>query len=112
MKSLLKSIQTAHAEGSNWRRDLQKFLLNVRCTPHSTTCISPPELLYNRKIKGKLPCFFGALDLPSAGSSAVLRDFNRKSEAKNYPDAKRGAIPSHLKVEAVLVKQRRHNKLH
>jgi hypothetical protein len=30
-------------------------LLNYRATPHSTTKFSPAELLFNRKIKMKLP---------------------------------------------------------
>lgn len=45
MKPLLKAIQTAHAEGRNWRRELQKFLMNLRSTPHTTTDVSPAELL-------------------------------------------------------------------
>ena len=104
-ESFMKPLQAAHAEGRNSRRDLQKFLLNFRKTSHSTTSISPAELLFNRKIKEKLPCFSGVQDLHSRRSSALLRDVKRKSEAKKYADARRGATPSHLKVgDAVFVR--------
>ena len=36
-RSLLKAIRAAHAEEKNWRKELNKFLLAYRSTPHSTT---------------------------------------------------------------------------
>ena len=54
-RSLKKCIQTAISEGLDWRVVLQNFLLNYRTTPHSTTGISPSELLFGRQIRDKLP---------------------------------------------------------
>ena len=55
MKPVTKAIRSAKAEGKEWKRDLYRFLLNYRATPHSTTGFSPSELLFNRKIRTKLP---------------------------------------------------------
>ena len=54
-RSLLKSMRAAHAEGRNWREDLNRFLLAYRSTPHSTTGKSPVELLFRRKLTTKKP---------------------------------------------------------
>ena len=55
MKQLVKAVKSAHYENKDWKREMFKFLLNYRATPHSTTGKSPSELLYNRKIQTKLP---------------------------------------------------------
>ena len=52
-RSLKKCVQTAVAENKNWRKELQTFLLHYRATTHSTTNVSPAELLLNRPIKTK-----------------------------------------------------------
>ena len=54
-RSLLKAMRVAHAEGRDWRLELNKFLLAYHSTPHTTTGRSPAELLYGRKITAKLP---------------------------------------------------------
>ena len=52
---MAKAIRTAITEHKNLKKELYSFLLNYRATPHSTTKFSPAELLFNRKIKMKLP---------------------------------------------------------
>lgn len=54
-RTLIKAIRIAVAEGKDWRKELNTFLLAYRSTPHSTTGISPAELLFRRKIQTKLP---------------------------------------------------------
>ena len=44
-RSLLKAIRAAHAEGRNWRSEINKFLLAYRATPHSTTGVPPASSL-------------------------------------------------------------------
>ena len=46
-----------HTEGKSWQQELQKYPLAYRSTPHTTTGISPADLLYGRKIRTKMPEF-------------------------------------------------------
>ena len=55
MKPLTKAVRAAHTEKKNWKKELYMFLLNYRATPHTTTGFPPSELLFNRKIRTKLP---------------------------------------------------------
>ena len=34
---LFKAMRASHAEGKPWQRELQKYLLAYRSTPHTTT---------------------------------------------------------------------------
>ena len=61
-RTLLKAIRAAHAEGKNWREELNKFLLAYRSTPHSTTGKSPAELLFRRVLNTKMPELTGLDD--------------------------------------------------
>ncbi|PIK38049.1 hypothetical protein BSL78_25117 [Apostichopus japonicus] len=54
-RTLLKAIKVAHVEKRDWKRELNKFLLAYRSTPHSTTGESPAKLMFGRHIKCKLP---------------------------------------------------------
>ena len=44
MKPLTKAIRSAHAEGRDWKKDLYRFMLNYRATPHCKTGIAPSKL--------------------------------------------------------------------
>ena len=58
-KSLKKAIQSACLMKKNWKIEIYKFLLNYRTTPQCTTNVPPCELLFNRKVRNKLPSFDG-----------------------------------------------------
>jgi hypothetical protein len=47
LQAVIKAVQTGH-----W---YEKNDPNCRSTPHCTSGISPAELLFNRKIRNKLP---------------------------------------------------------
>ena len=51
---LKKALQTAAIEGKVWRQEPQRFLLQYRSTPHCTTKFAPSQLLFNRKVRGKI----------------------------------------------------------
>ena len=40
-----------HCAGEDWRIKLDKFLFQYRVTPHSTTGVSPAELMFGRKLR-------------------------------------------------------------
>lgn len=46
LKNFLK-----HCSGKDWRMKLDRFLFQYRVTPHSTTGISPAELMFGRKLR-------------------------------------------------------------
>ncbi len=52
--SLLKAMRVAHSERRDWRKEMQKFLLGYRSTPHTTTGVSPAKLLFGREIRSKI----------------------------------------------------------
>ena len=52
---MLQTLRAAHLENKNLQQELFLFLRNYRATPHSTTEVSPAELLLGGKIVVKLP---------------------------------------------------------
>jgi len=45
-RTLGKAIQTPHAEGKDWKKELPGFMMQYRTTPHSTTGVAPAEALF------------------------------------------------------------------
>lgn len=50
-RSILKRLTISQNEKSNWKLDLQEYLLMYRATPHSTTMKTPSELMFGRTIR-------------------------------------------------------------
>ncbi|XP_064651618.1 uncharacterized protein K02A2.6-like [Lineus longissimus] len=115
MQSMAKTVRVAHIAGQNWKQELQKFLRQYRATPHSTTGVSPFEALTGRKMNTQLPQITASS--PAARSpvpDAVIRnrDDIQKAKMKAYADKGRHVKESSLSEgDAVLVRQRRQNKL-
>jgi hypothetical protein len=110
MKPRTKVIRAAHIEQKEWKRDLYKFLLNYRAMPHTTTGVSPSDLLFNRKIKVKLQQMVTPKD---QDKHCILRqkDEQAKLKMKQYADTKRKAKTSTIEVgDTVLVCQRKESK--
>lgn len=75
-RSLCKAIRAAHAEGKDWRTELDVFLLAYRSTSHCVTGRSQAKLLFNRQIRTKLP------ELPESQLQPTLQDAAvRKADA-------------------------------
>ena len=107
-RSLLKRMKIAQAEGKEWKTEVRKYLVAYRSTPHTTTGVSPAELLFGRKMRTKLP------ELKEESTESEMRDRDGKMKAKTkwYADKKRNAHESYLAPgDQVLVKQERKNKL-
>ena len=108
MSPLQKAIKTSVASGQNHKTELHKLLLNYRNTPHPATGKSPPEIMFGRKLKTKLPKFSIRLD----DSYVRNGDKQMKMKNKNYADIKRKSKPCRLKYgDYVIVKRTGHNKL-
>ena len=106
-RALLKRFQIARAENKNWKDELNAYLLKYRTTPHSTTGISPAELMFNRKIRSKLPEISSTFDAVN-DESVRDRDAFMKDKGRVYSDKKRGAIRVGDKV---LLKQSKNDKV-
>ncbi|CAB4039890.1 PREDICTED: uncharacterized protein K02A2.6-like [Paramuricea clavata] len=111
MKPLVKAVKSAHHENKDWKREMFKFLLNYRATPHSTTGKSPSGLLYNRKIKTKLPQVTVEND-SSLHQEVKERDERLKKNQKEYADSKRRVKCADIKKSDLgLVRQPKSNKM-
>ena len=55
-RSLLKAMRIGQATGKDWRKELNKFLLAYRSTPHTVTGVSPAKLLFGRGVLTKIRC--------------------------------------------------------
>jgi len=107
-RSLMKRICIAQAENRDWKSDLYDYLMMYRSTPHTTTGISPAELLYGRKIRSKLPEFHQvAID----DLELRDRDTEQKEKRKIYTDFKQNAHNSGIRPgDKVLVRQEKMKK--
>ena len=82
MKPMGKAIRWAWAESRDWQRELFAFLLNYRTTPHSSTGVSPAEVLFKRVIRSTLPSLHQ--DPKNTVDERVLE---RKGKVKQYVEA-------------------------
>ena len=109
-KVLEKGIQTAQIEGRDWKRELYRFLLNYRATPHITTKHSPAKLLFNREICTKLPSRIDGNKCPIDTDSRE-NDEKAKEKMKENADKKSGAKERDIQIgDFVLIRQKRRNK--
>ena len=100
-----------HAKGSSWEKDINKFLLAYRSTPHSVTGVTPAELMYNRKLRTKLPSF--SLESNVCNDEQIRdRDMKCKSRSKDYFDLANNAKVTDVNVgDLVVLKQDKENKV-
>ncbi|XP_064485993.1 uncharacterized protein K02A2.6-like [Ornithodoros turicata] len=102
IKNVKKTVKAAGVQGQLWKEALSEYLLNYRATPHSTTAVTPAELLFGRKIRTKSP------QLQEAQRQEKLRQRDRlkKAKMKAYADEKRHAEPHDFQEgESVLLKR-------
>ena len=99
MKPLTKSIRSSRANG---KRDIHRFLLNYRATPHTTTGFASSELLFNRVIKTKLP----QVVVKQNNDTVRAKDHLAKDKMKKDADTRRRAIQNSIQIgDMVLLKQ-------
>ena len=100
-----KALKTATIEGKVWQQEINRFLLQYRSTPHSTTKVSPAELLFNRVVQGTLPSLKKNV-VVDRHREARENELSSQRHNKQYANGKRRAKASDLKVgDNILVKQ-------
>ena len=108
-RSLLKAIRTLQVEKADWRKEIDSYLLAYRSTPHTVTGKSPAELMFQRKLRTKLPYL---MDVETDLTGVRDRDNLEKEKGKQYADQKRAAVPSNIHPgDKVLLEQKHENKL-
>ncbi|CAB3981066.1 Uncharacterized protein K02A2.6, partial [Paramuricea clavata] len=90
--TLLKSMRIAYAAGKDWRKELNKFLMAYRTTPHTTTGASPAKLLFGREFRTK-----GSIEQTRTGLFADDTKFELE-KGKIYADRKRQAANRQIKT--------------
>lgn len=85
-RSLIKRIQISKAAKSDWKKDIQAYLLMYHNTPHSTTGKAPAELFFGRLLRDKIPHH---VQDPLYDAEVRDKDFLEKEKGKEYADKKR-----------------------
>lgn len=83
-------LQTASIQGTPWKPFTRSFLMDYRATPHSTTGVSPSQLLHGRQMRTKLQI----MDMTHVRvNENVVRERVKKIQeySKQYTDRKRSA---------------------
>ena len=105
IKTLCKLLHTCAAEEKDPKRELHRFLLQYRATPHLTTGRSPAEMLFNRRIRTKLPIY--QVDSETDEQKEIRKNHDEKKlvQKKNF-DRRRRAIYKKVNVgDEVLIRQ-------
>ena len=115
MRTLNKAVKTAKLEKGSWKQEIFTFLRQYRATPHSTTGLSPSELLNGRKLRTEMPTLVKrkkSVRFEDQVDFAKKRDERLKSYMKEIADDRRNVKQCDLTVgDTVIVKQDKQNKL-
>ena len=107
VKSLCKMIHVAMVENKDPKSELYTFLLHYRATPHSTTGVSPAEMLFGRRLQTKLPQIFVREE--SQEKKEIRERHNKKKlDQKKHFDRRHRAQDKKVNLgDRVLVKQKK-----
>jgi hypothetical protein len=107
VKTLCKLIHSCSTEDKDPRRELNKFLLQYRATPHLSTGRPPAEMLFNRRIRTKIPQN-PTVDQTDEKRRIRTQHDSKKREQKRQFDKRHRATPKSIKVgDQVLIKQQK-----
>lgn len=103
-RSLQKVLQVAKIEKIELKKALFDYLLMYRATPHSVTGKSPAELMFNRKIRDKLPT------LKERVEDTSVRDADSYEKAKSLLRARNAVSEKDIVVGDEVLVQRPFSK--
>ena len=110
-RTLLKSLRISYNNGLPLHKELRKFLVAYRSTPHSTTGVAPFTLLFGREMKTKLPSVNIETSAESLQQTAADRDAVIKTKAKVHADVRVRAKDTDIVVgDNVLLQQTKSKK--
>lgn len=102
-------MKIAYAEKRDWKEELLKFLIMYRSTPHTTTGVSPAELMFRRKLRTKLP---DLSESEAVEEEVREQDAWKKLKGKEYYDKVHRAKENKIKQgDKVLIREPKKNKL-
>ena len=105
MSPLMKTIRIAHIEGKDIRKEINNFLFAYRNTPHSSTKITPANVMSNRKIRHNIPDWTDKINQKKMNENLQENDKNSKYKSKHYMDNKHRSTNIAMKIgDRVLVK--------
>ena len=74
---LEKRMRIAQTERKDWKRALTSYILAYRANPYNTAVVSPAEMVFGRRLRGKL------LQMSAASTSdEEIRDIDREMKVK------------------------------
>ena len=90
MRNLGKVLRNAKANEESVEKELVNFLRNYRATPHSSTNVSPNQLMFKTKSStAKLPVYRSKkIDSECLAKYAQLNEKSAKQTMKQYADKK------------------------
>ena len=110
MRTLGKLLQICNLQGTRLELALSDFLFQYRTTPHSTTKVAPSELLFNRRINGKIPCMNQEIVIDKH-HYAKENEKKAKEYHKAYAETHRHCSPQVIEVgDSVLVRRKIRSK--
>ena len=111
MRIIGKTLKAADVEGKEWKKELDKLLLNYRNSPHTTTGYSPSLLFFNRSLKTNLPEFPKTLKYEFHRKARQNEVANQKTIERNF-NAYYKPKPSNIQIgDIVLLKQKKRHQL-
>lgn len=104
-KSLKKRLQISYLNNErDYQRQIMDYITMYNVTPHGTTGKSPSELLFNRRIKDKIPCLED-INIETLDEEVYDQDLVQKDKGKRREDSKRRANEKEIKPgDKVVVK--------
>ena len=111
MRNLNKTLRTALIDQTPWVPALYQFLQHYRSAAHSTTQVSPAEVLFKRKLRLKIPALNHDAN-EQALANLPHKDATAKAQMKRQVDGRYKAIDKPFDIgDYVLVRQQKQNKL-